>query len=714
MGRHDDEYFATLQGEEYLDALKDKINVYRDYCATSGLAARWSVSLGAFYGISEDGKNSWRITPGGEFGELVQDKVNDYASLLRHQLVLAVQERPAGIAKAVNTDVKTLRNAQIGSQLVEYYLSDPSHQFEKDYVQALELALSTAEAFVIQDWNTSLGQPITADLENNPNNEEIKSGDLEQDVCSTWNAARDIGAPDAELPWYIFAKRVNKFDLAAKFPAYKDEILLKSNSPSISGIRKPVMFANVSDNTDFIEIHKLIHLPTPACQEGRYTLFIQDQILLDNAYPYPAKNFHRVADRELIGTPFGHTSNYDLLSLEQVTDTLHSIILNNQSTFGVSTIVGPKGGGIAHQELAKGLRYIELDPAFVDKIRPLNLTSTPREVFEYLTVLGAKKGELSGINSILRGDPQGSLKGASGSAMALLQSQAITFNSGIQKSFYRLLSSAGTGIVEILRKFSDEPRIIRIVGKSNAEAIKEFKVDKDTLESISTVVFEPVNPVLQTAAGKAQLAETLIEKGLITSPKKYIEVLTTGNINVLLDDDVSAEQAILEENEQLMEGKMVEAVVTENHEDHIKGHTSLISKPNAKADKTLVQNVLMHTQKHIDLWNQASQTNPSLLMATGQKVLPPPPPPPGIPGAPPPPPAPGQASPPGPQGPPGGPGGPPKPPPHPPGAAAHASPIPPPPGPTVGQPPRPPNLPSPPINPATGEHAPVAPGTSIR
>lgn len=674
--RNNDKYFATLVGEEYLDELKLRINEYRDFCGSSGLAARWSVSMGAYFGVGEDGKTSWRITPGGEMGELVQMKVADYPSLLRHQRILATQQRPAGIAKAVNMDVSTLRNARIGTQLVEYYLTDPSHNFESQYLDALDLTLASAEAFVVQDWDTSVGEFLRPDDEG----QEIKDGDLVQEVVSTWNAARDIGSPNPLQPWYIFSKRVNKFDLAAKFPAYADEIINFTNYDH-SGVKRPVLFPVVTEYTDFIELHKLVHLPTPACPEGRYTIFIPECILLDNAYPYPSKCFHRVSGGELIETAFGHTQNYDLLSLEQVTDALHSIVLNNQTTFGVSTIVGPKGGGIAHQELAKGLRYLELDPNLVDKVRPLNLTATPVEIFNYIQALGQKKGELSGINSILRGDPEGSLKGASGSAMALLQSQAIQFNSAIQQSYYRLLSSAGTGIIELLRKFAQEPRIVRIAGKANAEAIKEYKYDSQTLGSVSTVVFEPVNAVLQTAAGKLSIADSLLERGMITSPAQYIEVMTTGNLQVILDPIVTIQEAILEENEFLIDGKPVSAVIVENHQKHIEGHYTIISKPNAKADLDLVQRVLMHIQEHTNLWTQASMQNPAILAATGQQVLPVNPGmmPPG--GAPPPP--------------------------------ENGPPVMPP-GPSSAKADDQPKLPEPPTNPATGEKAPVQPGTSVR
>lgn len=676
--RNSDVYFASEPpySREFLDATKEKINTWREYCKQTGQASRWELSLGSNYGSSPDGKNSWRVTPGGEFGELVQFKVNDYASLIKHQLVLAIQQRPAGIAKAINTDIKTLRDARIASLLVEYYLTDPAHDFEADYVQALFLALLTSESFVVQDWDATKGQ----DLRPDETGKVIRAGDLVQEVYGIWNSATDIGAASADQPWRIFSGRVNKFELAAKYPAYEEQIIINSDyGTGSSGIIKPLLYQMPQDGTDFIELHKLIHLPTDACPQGRYALFIADQVILDVEYPYPAKCFYRCSEMDMFETPFAHTSNFDLLSLEQVTDSLHSVILNNQTTFGVATIVGPKGGGIAQQELAKGLRYLELDPNLVDKIRPLELLATPPEIFNYVGLLNQKKGEFSGINSILRGDPEGGLKGASGSAMALLQSQAISYNSGTQRAFYKILSQCGTGIIENLREFADEPRIGRIAGKQNKAAVKEFKFDSKTLEAVSTVIFEPVNPVLQTASGKLTVAQDLLQAGMLQSPKRYIEVLTTGNLNVLIEDDVACEEAIIEENEKLSEGEPVMAVLTENHQQHIMGHQAVIAQPNAKEDASVVQNVLSHIQEHVMLWQQLSMTNPALLAATNQQVLPQMP----VVGGPP---QPGQTAPQGQQ-------------PNGPGANQQVD--------------NQPRLPMPPKDPATGERAPVAQGTSV-
>jgi hypothetical protein len=76
-------------------------------------------------------------------------------------------------------------------------------------------------------------------------------------------------------------------------------------------------------------------------------------------------------------------------------------------------------------------------------------------------------------------------------------------------------------------------------------------------------------------------------------------------------------------------------IITQMHADHIKSHTSQITLEMIASDDPAVQRILDHVQAHIDIWQQASATNPGILMATGQQPLMPPPPPPGAPGMPP-------------------------------------------------------------------------------
>lgn len=82
-------------------------------------------------------------------------------------------------------------------------------------------------------------------------------------------------------------------------------------------------------------------------------------------------------------------------------------------------------------------------------------------------------------------------------------------------------------------------------------------------------------------------------------------------------------------------GESVQAVVTENHADHIKSHMSVIASPEAKEDERVLSVTLAHIQEHLDVWQDASINNPAILLATGQQPLPPPQPqmPPGMPPA---------------------------------------------------------------------------------
>jgi hypothetical protein len=670
MAIRDDVYFAAYEMGDptYLEALIDKINVYRNYCESSGKLSKWQRAMQNYFGVSSDGtKASNLVTRGGDEGQLTMAKVNDYRNLVQHELILITSQRPAGEGKAINSDPDALKNARIASMMTEYYLDQVG--WEQRFVRCAELALVVEEGFVTLDWDATAGDAIRpmADADGNvdPNGKMMMTGDPVQRVVAPWNMARDPYLQSADdMKWGIYGYRVNKFDLAAKFPFAKDEILdCKAQSKL-----KELIFENVENKaTDQTHVFVMAHAPTDACPKGRWTLFIPEKVLLDSLeLPYDEFNIYRMSQNDMVDSPFGYSNNNDLLALEEVTDALHSIIISNQTAFGGQCIIGPKGVGLDHTQLAKGFAYFEIDPAHIDKVKPLQLTKTAPEIFEYLETLSRKKETISGINSVVRGDPEGALRSNSGSALALVQAQSIQFNSGGQRSYYQILSKVNTGNIRLLQRYANSERVVRICGKVQGQYLQELKVSKESLRGVSSVVFEMVNPIEKTIGGKEALAKDLLDKGMITNPRTYLTLARTGNFDVVTEDDEAIEIGIRAENQWLRDGKPITAIWTENHEEHIQAHRALISSPEAKQNMQLVKAVQDHIQQHIDLWDQYSMGNPAYLIATKQKVLPPPPPPPGAmpppgpggPGGPPPPPG-------GPAGP--GPKGPPGPPPPPPG-----------------------------------------------
>jgi len=163
------------------------------------------------------------------------------------------------------------------------------------------------------------------------------------------------------------------------------------------------------------------------------------------------------------------------------------------------------------------------------------LTQTPAEVFKFLDMLIQAAETISGVNSVARGNPEASLK--SGTALALVQSQALQFVSGLQQNYVKLIEEVGTAVIQILKDYANTPKFITLVGKNNRPLTKEFTGEK--ISSINRVVVDMGNPLAKTIAGRVQMAEQMMQ---MKSSK------TLNNMNKLL---------ILVELKLCMKGKLM-------------------------------------------------------------------------------------------------------------------------------------------------------------
>lgn len=616
-----DQYFATLPVEQLANAMELKVRAWRSWCAEQGLNGIWKKKLSNYYGLSGNGNSSQDINSGGTEGELTLIKVQELRPLIQQQLVTVTSQRPTGVARAVNSDPDSLRGSRIGTALAEYYMSNAN--FEASFVKAAEIALLCDESFVELVWDQDAGDPVAVDpMTGKPE----MAGDAKLRVHVPWLVARDPGAPFEQQNWHILSFRSNRFDLMARFPKFEKEILIAADNYD-----SDIPLSEIPEGSDMTWVHLFMHARTPALPDGRYSLMIGQQVVLDTELPFKDYPLERMYPSEVIEGCTGYSSANDVMALEDATDAMHSLLLSNNTTFGGQSLIGPKGVEVNHNDLGKGMRYFELPPEHVDKLRPLQLTKSAPETYQYIDRLSNKKEQqLGSVSSILNAQ---AAQGASGASMALINAQSISFNSGVQRSYYRLLSSIMTKLIGILAKYADTPRVAQLVGKVKAQGLKEFKYTGKDLASVSSIVYEMVNPVLQSIGGRMTLAENLLKAGQCKDPKQYLNVALTGNLDVLTQNDEADEILILEENEALSEGKPVKAIVTENHANHIRSHLSTCSSVEAKKDPIRVTQMLAHCQEHLDLWMQASISNPGILMATGQQPLMPPPGM-GMPGAP--------------------------------------------------------------------------------
>lgn len=637
MPQSDNIYFAAKEPSKTAAVLEAKGLEWTASQTSSGfiekLRSMYLAYHGSYYNAVSDGH---QITFSGEQGELVNLPVNHFRNIATHMLVMTTSNRPALECRATNTDYKSLVQTYLANSILDYYLREK--KLETFLKQAAEYAIVYGSGFVVMEWDATRGEVVDY-IEDTKT--KIYEGDIIFENLSPFDVMFDGTKESGNNDWVMIRRWKNKFDLAAKYPEYADKIKAMETKSDIHLFRMGI--SNLLDKTDDVQVFEFYHNRTECMPDGRYMMFLTSDIVLqDVAMPYRVLPVFRIAPSNIHGTPHGYTPMFDILPLQEILNSLYSTVATNQNAFGVQNVLNPRGSDIQVNQLIGGLNIIDYNDASKGggKPEPLNLTNTPAEIFKFIQMIEQNMETLSGVNSVARGQPEASLK--SGTALALVQSMALQFMSGLQQSYVELIEGVGSAIIKMLQDFAHTPRIVAIAGKTNRTYMKEF-TSKD-IENISRVVVDVGNPLARTTAGRVQMAEQLLQYQQINA-KQYVNLIHTGNMDAITEDIVHESMLMRAENEALMDGETPIAVFTENHKEHIDSHRSVLFDPDLKKDAGLVSRVQAHIQDHINLLRT---TDPGTLAMLNQQALPPASPPQGQqpPGAP------------GPGGPPPGPSGP--------------------------------------------------------
>lgn len=602
LNRRSASWFSTLTESNYLDKIQRS----------------WQAYHGVYY------EDSHAISWGGESGELVNLAVNHFENIAQNILTMVTSTRPSFQARAINTDYKSQAQTTLANGLLEYYMRDK--RLEQDLKKAVEYAIVMGTGFIKMEWNATTGEIYdytdpevdpTTGLEVRPGF-PIYEGDVEFSVLSPYDVVFDTTKETSKHDWQLCRTFKNKFDLAAKYPELEEEILaVKTKSETAS---RRVTLTPFDETVD-VPVYEFFHKPTEALPKGRYVLYLnEDTVLVDTALPYRKLPIFRISARDILGTPYGYTVMWNLLPIQDAVNSLYSTILTNQHTFGVQNIYAQRDANITMAELSSGLNLIEGDPGSAPP-QPLNLTQTPQEIFSFLQMLERSMEVVSGINSVARGNPDPKQNLRSGNALALVQSQALQFISGLQQSYIHLIEDVGTNLILLLQDFASVPRIAQISGKASATLMEEFT--GDDLSSIHRVIVDAGNALSQTTAGRLEVAESLLQMGLIKTAQDYLSVLNTGKLETMTEGPTKENMYIRGENEDLFSGNVeVTAILTDEHLLHIQEHKFVLADSKLKGDAALVDRVLGHIQEHINILSDPANAN--TLQALGQTPIAPP------------------------------------------------------------------------------------------
>lgn len=639
-GYNSNKYFAADDADETVNYLVQKstywFNLLNANRYIDKLRRSWESYHGAYYDSSYSDSHS--ISFGGESGELTNMAVNHYRNIARHIHTMITSSRPAFQPRSINTDYKSQVQTTLASGLLEYYMREK--KLEQYLKTAAEYAIVLGTGYIKMEWNATSGEiydyidPSEDEIfgyddEGNPLDDSgevlepfpVYEGDVEFTNLSPFDVVFDSTKESPmDHDWVLCRTFKNKFDLIAKYPEMKEEILKIRTKSDLQSYR--LSLTSIDDTVD-IPVYEFYHRRTESMPDGRYLLYLDtDTVLMDTAMPYRSLPVYSIMPSHYLGTPYGYTPMFDLMPLQDAVNSLYSTILTNNNAFGVQSILNPRGNDIRIAQVEEGLNFIEYNPVVgggqSGKPEPLQLTQSAPETYNFLQMLVKDMETISGVNSVARGNPESSLK--SGAALALVQSQALQFISGLQQSYVMMIENLGTGLIELLQDFAKVPRVAAIAGKSNKMKMQEFS-SKD-IESISRVVVDVGNALASTTAGRVQMADNLIQMGLITNAEQYFSVINTGRLETMTEGANNQALLIRAENERLVDGETdVVATAVDKHSLHIREHMNVLADPDLRMDAELSTRVLAHINEHIQL---LQTTDPNLLALIGEQPLSPP------------------------------------------------------------------------------------------
>lgn len=638
----EDYYFANAPIDEIGECLMDRVDNYYIFLNSTGLLNLWRRSFSFFYNSARLGG---RINPIGQKLEMQSISLDDYPNLLRNVLVLTTAQMPSMQTLCSNGDEKSLEQNKVGQQILDY--ETRAHRVNDYIIQAAEDALWGGEGFIYKGWNADLGPEAAADADPTTmqpimgadgQQKTLHVGDWEFENITCLDLIRDVDELSYNAcQWVIVRRFRNKWDLIAQYPQYKESI--QRASWALTDRRNSKFGYTAVNHRDLVPTFEFFHDRTVAVPNGRQTLFLDpDTVLFDGPLAYATRPVYRCVYAELRNNPFAWTVGFSLLPLAEANNRLASTLLTNVATFGVTRVLNPRGSNISLQALASNLSVIDYTQVGPNAGKPevLNMANPiTKETGDLLQFINKKMETYVSIAASMRGQIE--QEEMSGAAMAMQASVALQFNVGFQKSVVRVLEDVGTGMIEDIQAFASAPRQALIVGKNDQGYLRSYT--QGDFEGVNRVIVQAANPMLSTTAGKVNLADQLLQNGMLphgeAGAMKYIQVMNQGKLEPETQALQSEYMAIQQDKEDLLSGKMPMIQMTDNHPLRMQEVNVLNNNPTIRTNPQLGQLVRQYVMAHFQQWLAMP---PLLAAALGIQ----PPPQQNVPGAPPVPGNPGQ------------------------------------------------------------------------
>ncbi len=555
----------------------------------------------------------------GDDGEYMALAVNHFRGIVRHELAMVTAERPAWDPQARTSGAEAAKQVRLCRNLLDHLMS--AKRFDQKIYDQMELAVVAGAGFCWFGWDASAGLD--------------GRGDVWCTVSAPWETCHEDTREYSDCGWWIAPRWERRWDwvaqLAESDPEKAERIAnLVVDRDFLCGVRTGKMTELASE--DRIPVLYLYANASRSLPHGRHAIIAgADLVLQDGPNPYGAVSpVTRICAAEFLGTSKPLANSWSQLPIMEAFNAVVSAIMTRFDIGSVPDIAVPSGAEYEQGTLG-GANRVDVDPSSDMKPTLIDLLQIPDVLPKLLEAFKTAMEELSGINSVTRGNPSANI--TSGSMAALIAAQAVQFNSSDERSYTFALEASGNCLLRIYQRMPTEEQLIQIAGQDERWAVQSFM--RDDLAEVLRVTVKTTTPYLKTLAGRAEVADKLLQAGMIQDPREYIQALESGELSPLFKGPVDQLVIIKSENERMRRGEPVMVLVTDNHELHIREHMCELDT-DARYDEAYRTRLLEHifggpadpetgqpgVQGHYMLWQKVSMENPDMCVAFGYRPLP--------------------------------------------------------------------------------------------
>lgn len=584
---------------KYVDECWDGKNGFRDFDLMRRLFAK---AYEAYYG------QKWSYEHGtvriGDQGEYTGININELRSQIKGVISLTTENRVVFDCVTTSTDVQAQNNVIIGNSLLErkFYVD----KVESKTKQMLEQGLVFGTSYLYVGFKKS-DKLVGVSGEGRT----VYSGDLDIKPLSQLDVMVDPYLEQWDEHEYVMFRRLeNRFNLAAEYPEVAEDILKLP-------IPKNLLMSSSNVDVDTqpnVWVYYTFHKPTKAIglEQGMFHKCVDKNItLFHDVNPYECLPVICYRPGMMYGSSQGHALSWDLMPVQEAMNTLDSSMLTMAENFAIPNILADRMFGAEETALSGGMKLIvgQSVPDVPNGGFPhaMDMPKPDQTYMELNNTYQQRMMNLSGLNAAARGQTTAQ---QSGTAIALAQSAAQTFNSSVEFGYVTALEETASMILRVCKLFLTKEEIIAQAGLSMEYAASTYA--NASLEQIASVKIDMGNSLAKTVSGRVEMGTQLLNQGQI-SASEYLAILQTGSLPKTIQSKTSGDTLISKENEMLMTGQHPIMSVIDNHLAHINAHKSVLDNPNLRAEANIIALVMQHLEEHLSIMEQLKVENPQLL-----------------------------------------------------------------------------------------------------